>query len=107
MLLLQTFAVAAAAWLPLYALAQQSAQADPARAEEAVPPAVYRSAFAAYQSIRDGAATPDKVWSEVNHEAAKIGGHAGQIRETTVSGQSADESPVSPPADRHGMHHKH
>jgi hypothetical protein len=109
-------AVAIVAGLPLVAAAQdKTKKTDPANPDEAVPTAVYESAFKNYQPMKESSESPDKIWRAANDEVGRIGGHVGSIKEET----SPQESPAlatpsqkeaqkseSTPAG-HGAHQNH
>lgn len=80
-------------WLaPSMALAQAATPADllgPASPQMKGPPTAYRSVFG--QQPPDPAAVP---WRAFNDEAGRLGGHAGQLRES--------DAPAS--ASHHDMH---
>ena len=60
--------VAAVAFLPLAATAQQSQQPSPTNANANVPAVGYVSAFENYRPTPDEKATPDQVWRAANEE---------------------------------------
>lgn len=96
--------VAALAMLPFTAVAQQKLkEADPTDAKAAVPAPAYQSVFKNYKAAADEEASPDKTWRAANDEMAKLGGHAGHIKDSP--GASSAPAPAQAmPAD-HGKHH--
>jgi hypothetical protein len=94
-----SIAVAFSVLLSFAAHAQQPAYPDPARADEAVAAPVYQSAFADYQPLRDVEKTPLESWRAANDEVARIGGHAGSLKQAATP---ASDKPAQP--DAHGAH---
>jgi hypothetical protein len=98
----QWLAVGVLASLPFAATAQQAPQQpNPLDANATVPASTYESAFKNYQSTADEQASPDKAWRSANDEMAKLGGHAGHMKD--------DAPPSSVPARAvpmdHSKHH--
>lgn len=69
--------VAAVAFLPLAATAQQAQQLNPADATAAVAETSYVSAFKSYITTPEETTTPDQVWRAANEEVARGDPHAG------------------------------
>ncbi len=61
-------AVAAVAFLPLAATAQQSQQLNPTDANATVPPVGYVSAFDNYRATPEEKTSPDRLWRTANEE---------------------------------------
>lgn len=99
--MLMRFLVAAAALWPALSLAMPPA--DPVQPQADVPPLTYHSAFAGYQAMPENEKTPDKTWYEANETVARIGGHAGSIRDENEAEQT--RKPSAPPAAT--PHHAH
>lgn len=72
----QWITVAAVAFLPLAATAQQ-AQPNPTDANAVVAETTYVSAFKNYLTTPDETATPDQVWRAANEQVAQGDPHAG------------------------------
>lgn len=114
MLFAQWAALAAVAVMPLLAAAQ-APRSDPANPAEVVGAPRYESAFKDYQPLAEAAESPDEVWRSMNDEMARLGGHAGHIRE--AGAEAAAAPATSSPPERgsqpeaqpsgHGMHHGH
>ena len=96
-MLLRALIIVAAVW-PAFSLA--TPPADPVQPQAEVPPVVYRSAFTRYQAMPESEETPDKVWREANETVARIGGHAGYVRDEDPSGKKAGQPAAAP-------HHQH
>ena len=102
--------VAAVAAIPS-ALAQLSGRPAPSDPAATVPPVRYESAFRDYVPHRE----PEIAsWRDINDAAARIGGHAGALRQPGMHGgqppagtanSSPAPSPVSPHMPRHGNSH--
>lgn len=71
-----------AALISATAAAQDAAPRNPADPSVAVPAPRYESAFSGYARQRDEKIAP---WREVNDEVARVGGHIGILRGTTMS----------------------
>lgn len=68
--------------------------ADPTDPAIVGAPLLYQSAFQNYVSMPTTMPAPDQVWRAANDEAARLKGHAGQIK----------ESPGTAPANKHEGH---
>jgi len=90
--------VAAAVIMP--AAAQQTGRPLPSDPAAAVPPARYESAFGAYVPHSEPKIAP---WRNVNDEAARIGGHAGVLRQSGMHGGKPAAGSAMP---GHGTGHK-
>lgn len=66
---------------------------DPADPAAVVPAPVYISAFNDYQLAPEPKETPDQVWRAANDEMARLGGHAGQIKDDGKDSANAMEQP--------------
>ncbi len=84
--------VAAAAMMPV-ASAQQAGRPLPSDPAATVPPAGYESAFSGYVPNNEQAIAS---WRNVNDEAARIGGHAGSLRQSGVDGSKSRAESASP-----------
>ena len=60
------------------ALAEQPGRADPRDPQAKAPAVIYRSAFQDYRSFRE---QEPVAWREVNDEVARVGGHAGVLKQ--------------------------
>lgn len=101
-------AVAAWAFLPLAASAQQTQDPDPADPSAHVSSVRYESAFKTFRSSQEDGPAPDKGWRSANEEMGRLGGHVGHMKE------GAPQPDASPPADtpalkqgatEHSKHH--
>ncbi|MDB5841666.1 MAG: hypothetical protein JWQ23_3618 [Herminiimonas sp.] len=98
MTLKQWTAIGVLALLPFAASAQQaSRQPNPLDMNATVPVSIYESAFTSYQATADEQASPDKVWRAANDEMARLGGHAGHVKEEATA-----TSPLVPSAPAPG-----
>lgn len=73
----QWITVAAAAFLPFAATAQQVQQPNPADANAAVAETSYVSAFKNYLTTPEEPVTPDQIWRAANEQVAQGESHAG------------------------------
>jgi hypothetical protein len=96
-MLMRSLVIVAAIWPALSAAAPP---VDPVQPQAEVPPVVYRSAFTHYQAMPESEKAPDKVWREANETVARIGGHAGYLRD-----EKEADKPSAPPAAT--PHHAH
>ena len=88
-------AIAAFATFPLTGVAAQNNEmldASDAAAEVVVAP--YESAFEGYRSWQDIKLSPALGWRAANDEMARVGGHAGQIKDMPDEALSATQKPV-------------
>jgi len=88
-------AIAALATFPLTGVAAQNNEmldASDAAAEVVVAP--YESAFEGYRSWQDIKMSPVQGWRAANDEMARVGGHAGQIKDVSDAAPSATQKPV-------------
>ncbi len=93
----QLFSLALAACLPLAAHAGPPAPQD---AQASVPPVVYRSAFDAYQPVREDEATPDETWRAVNRKVGDAGGHRGHMmKDPEMAMKTPMKMPIAKPAE--------
>jgi hypothetical protein len=117
-------AVAAVAFLPLAATAQQSQQLNPTDANATVPPVGYVSAFDNYRATPEEKTSPDQVWRTANEEVTSQdmhGGHAAMPgmgpatsgKPMSMPGMGAtkpepktDAAPSDPHAGHHNMQGK-
>lgn len=79
------------ALLPLFACAQ-GARPDATDPTSAVITPSYDSAFAGYRPMQEDGEPSIKQWRALNDEVARVGGHAGAIKD--------DDSASSPPSER-------
>ena len=87
-------AIAALATFPLTGVAAQNNEmldASDSAAEVVVAP--YESAFEGYRSWQDIKLSPVQGWRAANDEMARIGGHAGQIKDVSDAAP-ATQKPV-------------
>jgi hypothetical protein len=102
MTLKQWLAVGVLASMPYAASAQPSAQQpDPHDANATVSASGYESAFKNYQAAADEQESPNNAWRAANDEVAKLGGHAGHMKDHAPSSSAP---PESAPLD-HSKHH--
>lgn len=66
-----------------YATPLLAAAPGPIDSGAAVPPVAYESAFSGYRAYAD---EPLADWRTINDEVARIGGHAGVLREQPADG---------------------
>ena len=95
MLFPRLLAFAALAIFPLTGFAAQNNEmldASDAAAEVVVAP--YESAFEGYRSWQDIKMSPVQGWRAANDEMARVGGHAGQIKDMPDEAPSATQKPV-------------
>ena len=87
-------AIAALA-IPLTGIAAQNNQAlDPSNPAAESSGAPYESAFTGYRAWQDIKVSPVEGWRAANDEMARIGGHAGQIKEVLDEAPSATQKPM-------------
>jgi hypothetical protein len=111
MTLKQWFAVSVLTSLPFAATAQQTPQQPgPPDANATVPASAYESAFKNYRAAANEQESPeleespDKTWRTANDEMAKLGGHAGHMKDAPASSMSPSTPAQAAPVD-HGKHH--
>lgn len=98
-------AIGISAALPLFASAQMP-QMDAASPDSGGFPIAYRSAFAGYQPMQDPVEPSIEQWRALNDEVARVGGHAGAIKddappETAAGGKEDASSPARMPQHQH------
>ena len=95
MLFPRLLTVAALAIFPLTGVAaQDNEMLDAADAAAEVVVAPYESAFEGYRSWQDIKVSPVLGWRAANDEMARIGGHAGQIKDVSDTAPSATQKTV-------------
>lgn len=102
--------VAAVAFLPLAATAQQVQQPNPTDATAAVAETSYISAFKSYITTPEETATPEQVWRAANEEVARNDPHTGHGGPGSMSGMTSQPAPQqagSAQADPHAAHRGH
>ena len=104
--------LALAAWVlvPVATIAQEKqTQYAPTNAAAPVTAISYESAFKGYRSPSDEGNTPDKVWRSANEEMGKLGGHAGQMKDSPSqpagTSNAAPSAPAQGGAVDHSKHH--
>lgn len=104
---LHQFIIGAAMLLPALAPAENTRLArdpsDPAD-KGSIPP--YQSAFATYQPLQEFTDAPNARWRTHNDEVARVGGHAGVLKDAAPSRSSAPPKAAAP-ASGQQMHHEH
>lgn len=98
--------VAAVAFLPLAATAQQ-AQPNPADANASVAETTYVSAFKNYLTTPEETTTPDQVWRAANEQVAQGDPHAGHGGMPGMTTPPAAQQAGSTQADPHAGHAGH
>ncbi|WP_151638761.1 hypothetical protein [Noviherbaspirillum aerium] len=106
----QWLALVAWVFVPAAAFAQEKqTQYAPTDAAAPITAIGYESAFKGYRSPSDEGNTPDKVWRSANEEMGKLGGHAGQMKESPSQPAGASNAvpstPVQGGAVDHSKHH--
>ncbi|RYE73364.1 MAG: hypothetical protein EOO81_00745 [Oxalobacteraceae bacterium] len=99
--------VAAVAFLPLAATAQQAQQLNPADASSAVAETSYVSAFKNYITTPEETTTPDQVWRAANEEVARSDPHAGHGSMSGMVSPPAAQQAGAAQADSHAGHAGH
>lgn len=102
--------VAAVAFMPLAATAQQAQQLNPADATAAVAETSYVSAFKSYITTPEETTTPDQVWRAANEEVARSDPHAGHGAHGSTPGMAtppAAQQAGPAQADPHAAHRGH
>ena len=88
-------AIAAMATFPLTGVAAQNNEMlDASNPSAEVVVAPYESAFEGYRSWQDIKVSPVLGWRAANDEMARIGGHAGQIKDVSDAAASTTQKPV-------------
>ena len=88
-------AIAALATFPLTGVAAQNNETlDASNPSAEVVVAPYESAFEGYRSWQDIKVSPVLGWRAANDEMARIGGHAGQIKDVSDAAASTTQKPV-------------
>ena len=102
--------LALAAWasLPIAAVAQQdSAASRPDHAKTHAGAIAYESVFEHYRAMGEESETPDAAWRAANDEMARLGGHAGHMKDNpdqpATESTARDETPAQGGTD-HGAH---
>ena len=101
MLFPRLLAIAALATFPLTGLAaQDNEMLDASNPSAEVVVAPYESAFEGYRSWQDIKLSPVQGWRAANDEMARVGGHAGQIKDVPDAAASTTQKsvPVGGPA---------
>lgn len=98
-------AIGISAVLPLFAAAQLP-NVDAAAPDSGGLPISYRSAFAGYQPMQEPAEPSIERWRALNDEVARVGGHAGAIKddaspENGAGGKEDASSPARMPQHQH------
>jgi hypothetical protein len=106
----QWLAVVAWVVVPMTATAQQKhPQFAPTDANAPITNIGYESAFKGYRASGDEEKTPDKVWRSANEEMGRLGGHAGQMKNSAsqpaVTHGADAEVPVQGSTGGHRTHH--
>lgn len=96
--------VAAVAFLPLAATAQQAQQSNPSDANASVAEATYVSAFKSYLTTPEEQETPDQVWRAANEQVAQGDPHAGHGAMPGMKAAPAAQKPGSAQPDPHAGH---
>ncbi len=91
--------VAAMAFMPLAATAQQSQQPSPTDANATVPPVGYVSAFDNYRTTPEEKSSPDQVWRTANEEITSQDMHGGHAAMSSMV-PAASGKPMSMPGMR-------
>lgn len=90
--------------LPLLASAQARRMdaTDPVAGKTTLP---YHSALAGYQRMQETGEPSIDRWRALNEEVARIGGHAGSIKEDAQASPASQEQAESSPPVRPRHHH--
>jgi hypothetical protein len=102
--------LALAAWasLPIAAAAQQDPAASrPDHAKTHAGAIAYQSAFEHYRAIGDESETPDAAWRAANDEMAKLGGHAGHMKNNPDRPEATPTARDKTPAQGSKDHRAH
>lgn len=99
--------LALAAWasLPLAAIAQQDAAASPSdEAKTHVGALAYESVFDHYRVFGEESETPDLAWRAANDNMARLGGHAGHMKDKPAAHEQipTQDEAVDHRAHQHG-----
>lgn len=104
----QWLAVAAWAFLPLAASAQQKQDPNPADPSAPVSSIRYESVFKTFRSSQEDGPAPDKAWRSANEEMGRLGGHVGHMKEGALppgASPIADTPAQKQGATEHSKHH--
>lgn len=105
---LHQFIIGAAMLLPAFASAENAHLArDPSDPADKGSIPAYQSAFATYQSLQESAEAPDARWRAHNEEVARIGGHAGVLKDAAPSRSAVPAKAAAPAPGQHQMPHAH
>lgn len=96
--------VAAVAFLPLAATAQQVQQSNPSDANASVAEAIYLSAFKNYLTTPEGEETPDQIWRAANEQVAQGDPHAGHGAKPGMKSPPAGQPSGSVQPNPHAGH---
>lgn len=105
---LHQFIIGAAMLLPAFASAENARLArDPSDPADKGSIPAYQSAFAAYQPLQESSDVPETHWRALNEEVARVGGHAGVLKDPAPSRAAASATTAAPASGQHQMHHEH
>lgn len=104
---LHHFIIGAAMLLPAFASGENARLArDPSNPADKGSIPGYQSAFDAYQPLQESTDAPETHWRTLNEEVARVGGHAGVLKDAAPS-RAASSARTAPAPEQHQMHHAH
>lgn len=100
-------ALAAWAFVPLAATAQQDTAASrPGDARRHAGTLAYESAFDHYRVFGEESEAPDLAWRAANDDMARLGGHAGHMKDKPAQPTAAPAAHEQMPAQDEVMEHR-